>query len=153
MNYGPGNCPAWSPDGKQIAFLLNQDAVPGAQPGIYTMTADGKDRRRLAGFGMPEWSPDGKSILAISFSNPTTLSLIDVATRKEQPITLADHTIHSVPGWAGDPQTLIAVVRGKDPLMIALLDIADPAAAKVKEVALDARPGDRCRTDAPRVFG
>jgi Tol biopolymer transport system component len=132
--YGPGNCPTWSPDGKRIAFLLNQDAVPGAQPGIYTMTAEGKDRRRLGGFGMPEWSPDGKRILAISFSSPTTLSLLEVATGKEQPIVLPDHTLHSVPGWAGDSQTLIAVVRGKGPLMIALLDISDPAASKVKEV-------------------
>lgn len=133
-NYGPGNCPAWSPDGKRIAFLLNQDAVPGAQPGIYTMTAEGKDRQLVGGYGIPEWSPDGKSILAISFSNPTTLSLLDVATEKEQPITLPDHTIHSVPGWAGDSQTLIGVVRGKGPLMIALIDITDPAAARIKEV-------------------
>jgi Tol biopolymer transport system component len=133
MNYGPGNCPAWSPDGKRIAFLLNQDAVPGAQPGIYTMTAEGRDRQLVGGYGIPEWSPDGKSILAISFSNPTTLSLLDVDTEKEQPIQLADHTIHSVPAWAGDSQTLIAVVRGQGPLMIALVDITDPAAAKIKE--------------------
>lgn len=131
---GPGNCPAWSPDGKQIAFLLNPDAVPGAQPGIYTMSALGKDRKRLEGFGIPEWSPDGKSILSISFSNPARLSLIEVATRKEQAVTLADHTIYSVPGWAGDAQTLVAVVRAKGPLMIALLDISEPAKAKVKEV-------------------
>ncbi len=132
--YGPGNCPTWSPDGKHIAFLVNQDAVPGAQPGIYTMTAEGKDRRRLGGFGMPEWSPDGKSLLTISFNNPVSLALIDVATAKEQPIVLPDHTLHSVPGWAGDSQTLIAAVRGKGPQMIALLDISDPTAATVKEV-------------------
>src|SRR5687768_17498419 len=58
MIYGPGNCPAWSPDGKKIAFLLNQDAVPGAQPGIYTMTAEGRDRQLVGGYGIPEWSPD-----------------------------------------------------------------------------------------------
>jgi Tol biopolymer transport system component len=133
-NYGPGNCPSWSPDGKRIAFLLNREAVPGAQPGIYTMTVEGKDRRRLGGFGIPKWSPDGKSILVISFSNLASLSLLDVATGKEQPIALPDHTVHSVPGWAGDSQTLIAVIRGKGPLMVALIDIADPAAAKVKQV-------------------
>src|SRR5262245_7028744 len=94
---GPGNCPAWSPDGKHIAFLLNSGAVPGADAGVHLMDADGKNRRRLGGYGMPEWSPDGKSILAISFSNPTTLSLLDVATGKESPITLPNFTVHSVP--------------------------------------------------------
>jgi Tol biopolymer transport system component len=99
------------------------------------MTPEGKERRRLGGFGMPEWSPDGKSILAISFSSPTTLSLIDVATGKEQAIALSDHTIHSIPAWAGDSQTLIAVVRAKGLAKIALLDITESAAAKIKKVS------------------
>ena len=131
---GPGNCPSWSPDGKQIALLLNQNAVPGAQPGIYLMDAEGKNRRRLGGFGVPEWSPDGKQILTISFESPPQLALIDVASGKEQPLPLADYTIQSLPGWAGDSQTLISVVRGDGPSMLALVDLATPAAARIKEV-------------------
>lgn len=131
---GPGNCPTWSPDAKRIAFLLNPGAVAGADSGIWIMNADGKERRRLGGYGMPEWSPDGKRILTISFNNPCNLTLLDADTGNEQDVKLPDHTIHSVPGWAGDWQTLIAVIRANGPLMIALLDISEPASAKVKEV-------------------
>jgi Tol biopolymer transport system component len=52
--------PAWSPDGKQIAFNVNDQ--------IYKMDADGSHSTRLTdgttqGFGgEPAWSPDGKKI-------------------------------------------------------------------------------------------
>ena len=98
------------------------------------MNADGQGRRHLGGGGVPQWSPDGTTILTSSFSNPTELAILDVATGAEQAITLKDHVFYSVPNWASDSQTLIAVIRAEGPLMIALVDVADPAAAKVKEV-------------------
>ena len=39
----PGGNPAWSPDGKMIAF--NRHLAPGAE--LYVMTADGRGKRRL----------------------------------------------------------------------------------------------------------
>lgn len=60
--------PAWSPDGKQIAFV-RQDAVDGAGE-IYVMNADGSALGRLtfsAGNDlMPTWSKDGKRIAFVS---------------------------------------------------------------------------------------
>ena len=47
--------PAWSPDGRRIAFASNGD--------IYVMDADGGNQRRLTtggvNDGVPSWSPDG----------------------------------------------------------------------------------------------
>lgn len=134
MDLGPGNCPTWSPEGKRIAFLLNSGAVPEAQPGIWIMNADGTDRVRLADGSLPKWSPDGKQILSVSFSNPTTLTLLDAVTGNSQPVTLADHKFFSVPSWAGDGDTIVAVVRANGPASIALVDVSNPAKAAIKQV-------------------
>ena len=65
--------PAWSPDGRAIAF----DRRIGRRPGdlgvnaslfeIYVMNADGSGQRRLARGTRPLWSPDGRKI---AFSRP-----------------------------------------------------------------------------------
>ena len=52
-----GSTPAWSPDGRQIAFLRS-----GA---IYVMNADGTRQRRLARGSAPAWSPDGRRIVFV----------------------------------------------------------------------------------------
>ena len=56
--------PAWSPDGRQIAFQSNR---AGGNYHIYLMNADGSQQRALTQ-GKPDdrhpsWTPDGKSIL------------------------------------------------------------------------------------------
>ena len=51
--------PAWSPDGKRIAFTSNQDGSSE----VFVMDADGANPRQLTHFGMNcwslAWSPDG----------------------------------------------------------------------------------------------
>jgi TolB protein len=54
----PGDRPAWSPDGSQIAF----NGVDGAQ-GIFVMNSDGTGVRHLGRGGNPDWSPDGRRIV------------------------------------------------------------------------------------------
>ncbi len=131
---GKGNCPTWSPDGKQIVFRLNAGAIAGEAAGIWIMNADGTGRKRLADGNLPKWSPDGKQILSATFSNPTELSLTDPSAGTERPIQLTGYEFISVPSWAGDGQTIVAVVRTGGTLAVALIDVADPASAKIKEV-------------------
>jgi hypothetical protein len=54
--------PAWSPDGKQIAFTSNRSGAGE----IWVMNADGGNERQLTHFRgqslLPAWSPDGKRI-------------------------------------------------------------------------------------------
>ena len=54
--------PAWSPDGKMLAFLR----VRSGNPDIYTINADGSGERRLTSDSGEDvdaaWSPDGKLI-------------------------------------------------------------------------------------------
>jgi TolB protein len=58
--------PAWSPDGKKIAF---GSSLHGTLREIYVMDADGSNMKRLTdspggriGSASPSWSPDGKKI-------------------------------------------------------------------------------------------
>jgi dipeptidyl aminopeptidase/acylaminoacyl peptidase len=58
---------AWSPDGKQIAFVRTADG----RPQIFLLSLDGGEAVQLTkhryGAGGPKWSPDGKQILFSAF--------------------------------------------------------------------------------------
>jgi TolB protein len=72
--------PAWSPDGRRIAFT--KESSP--KPSIWIMNADGSGRKRLATASAvsfsPTWSPDGRR-LAFLRSDPRTgrerLTIVD----------------------------------------------------------------------------
>ncbi len=62
--------PAWSPDGKQLAFIRTVEG----KPQIFVLSFDGGEPVQLTRFrygaGNPKWSPDGKQLL---FSSSITL--------------------------------------------------------------------------------
>ena len=57
--------PAWSPDGKWIAFTRTSKNGSGSDPSIWVVAANGSNLHRLSGCGgrcvdfMPAWSPTG----------------------------------------------------------------------------------------------
>lgn len=61
--------PAWSPDGRQIAFASSRTGAGD----IYLMDADGSNVRRLTTSGAPEcqptWSPDGRRIAFVGHAS------------------------------------------------------------------------------------
>ena len=60
--WAPDAAPAWSPDGRKIAFASERDG----NSEVYVMNADGSGQRNLtrnpALDGDPAWSPDGRNI-------------------------------------------------------------------------------------------
>jgi dipeptidyl aminopeptidase/acylaminoacyl peptidase len=91
--------PAWSPDGKYLAFVRAPEAEPGAAPGgglpggrggaaaaggaqIYVLDMAGGEAQPLThiprGAGNPKWSPDGKHI---AFSSSATTEEFQRAQR------------------------------------------------------------------------
>jgi Tol biopolymer transport system component len=60
---GAHGSPAWSPDGRRIAFVVSA----AGEPGLWTVTADGGDPVRVSRTGDifdPVFSPDGRTIYA-----------------------------------------------------------------------------------------
>jgi Tol biopolymer transport system component len=54
---------AWSPDGRRIAFVQDDDGNPG---GLFVMNADGSAARRLGTSHQvlaPRWTTDGKRVV------------------------------------------------------------------------------------------
>jgi len=87
--------PAWSPDGKRIAFVADRSANPDLawRSDIYVVDAvGGKPVRVTAGderaFGHPAWSPDGKLVAAVGHrmeaGNPTREDVYVFRPRAEQ---------------------------------------------------------------------
>ena len=62
--------PAWSPDGKKIAYYAFANTSPSRNPELWVMDADGSNPKRVIDHGMdPSWSPDGRQIAFASFRN------------------------------------------------------------------------------------
>ena len=68
-----GYTPAWSPDGRRLAFVRETGTVaqlPNRNADVYVADADGRNERRLtkapSSEFTPSWSPDGRRIAFVS---------------------------------------------------------------------------------------
>ncbi|MEJ2345070.1 MAG: Tol-Pal system beta propeller repeat protein TolB [Gammaproteobacteria bacterium] len=101
--------PAWSPDGKRLAYV----SFETGRPAIYIQDlATGKRQlisARKGINGAPAWSPDGKKLaLTLSFEdegNPEVF-VMDLATRKLRRITY-NSAIDTEAAWAPDGKSII----------------------------------------------
>jgi len=71
--------------------------------------------------------------MLIDFAIPANVTLMDVRPERSGPLHIPDLQIYSTPSWASDG-TIVAAVASNFGDTIALIDVADPAHGKVKEV-------------------
>ncbi|HEV2109716.1 MAG TPA: Tol-Pal system beta propeller repeat protein TolB [Gammaproteobacteria bacterium] len=99
--------PAWSPDGRQIAYV----SFESGQPAVYLQDLTTGKREMLSqrpGLnGAPAFSPDGKSLALTLSSSPGNpdVYVMDIATRQLRRITTSD-AIDTEPVWSPDGQSL-----------------------------------------------
>ena len=99
--------PAWSPDGRQIAFVSDRSG----NPNLYIMNADGSGTRRLTYDGVyntnPSWSPDGQWIAyETRVNNQFDIWLIDPSGDVNVPLVTHPRSDEG-PSWAPNSRKLV----------------------------------------------
>ena len=156
--------PAWSPDGKQLAFESNRSADPDKNDNkdIWKMEATpGAQMKQLSTWAgsdqNPRWSPDGKTIAYTSSSSnlvftmygQNTVSIVNVENQNVRSLAKSlDRPVSNVE-WTKNGQSLLCLVADDRKQYIAEIDVA---ADKVSTVAtgektfMDIQPGNNTGT-------
>lgn len=99
--------PAWSPNGKQIAYV----SFEKKHASIYIHDVATGSRRLVSQFrginGAPAWSPDGRKLaLVLSKDGSPNIYILDLASQGLTQLT-KDYSINTEPAWSPDGQNII----------------------------------------------
>lgn len=99
--------PAWSPDGRHIAYV----SFEKREPAIYVQELITGRRERLSSFkginGAPAWSPDGRKLaLTLSKDGSPDVYVMDMTSRQLQRLT-THYAIDTEPAWSPDGESIV----------------------------------------------
>jgi len=107
--------PAWSPDGKQLAYV----SFENHRSEIYIANVSNGQRKKVSNSpginGAPAWSPDGRKLaLVLSNENVPKIYILDLATDKLTQVT-SGTSIDTEPFWFDSNHLLFTSNRGGQP--------------------------------------
>ncbi len=100
--------PAWSPDGKKIAFASGRR---WNYTEIYVMNADGTNLKKITNYPNPDfsphWSPDGKRIVFLSHRFHYGEHIYVMNADGTLPTKLSDRHSNGSPTWSPDGKKIL----------------------------------------------
>lgn len=112
LTQSPGDdwSPAWSRDGRQIAFTSSRDATVAGVHNIYIMDADGSNVRRLtynlAWDEYADWSPDGSRLAFVTTADDNAEILVAPAYGGDAQRLTYTYWNERNPAWSPDGSLL-----------------------------------------------
>jgi TolB protein len=119
--------PAWSPDGRRLAFV----GYDRGYSAIYVQTWETGELKKFIGErginGAPAWSPDGSKLaVTLSYEKNPDIYVIDVASGSKNRLT-TDPGIDTEAAWSPDGGTIIfASDRGGQPQLYSVPSAGGP---------------------------
>lgn len=123
---GEHKSPSWSPDGRTLAFVVQDSDHP--EGSIWTANADGSGAALLSAGGTecpvglfhPAWSPDGTKLAVVCYPggpDAEAIAILDVATGSITRLFTATHPegIDNQPSWSPDGTSIAFAVLHWDP--------------------------------------
>ena len=132
--FSDGLSPAWSRDGKRLAYLSNEPGQPSSHPGIVVQPPQGGMARRLSSFMLKsdfffrpslDWSPDGERLLTVQLTNGQWQPVIINVTEDKVERTLSVDGSAISPRWSHDGKRIAyGLTDTARPARIELLTLA-----------------------------
>jgi dipeptidyl aminopeptidase/acylaminoacyl peptidase len=159
--------PAWSPDGKSIAYVSKDrgDTDRNLDTDVFVLAVDGDaEPRRISRFpgtdvdpywmSPPAWSPDGKQLAWLQsgesqwiYYAPWQLTVADVATGHNRPLARIDRNFY-LPKWSADGRSLYALLEENRATWLVRIDARSGAIEQLSDgprfaLDYDIAPGGR----------